>query len=99
MTRRRMILQAALIVIAGVLLFAAGWFARSERFAVPEGARFVASTASEVYHAPDCIYAEKIPLRNRAWFRSIQEAEANGCRPCGHCHPETPGEDPNRAVY
>lgn len=41
----------------------------------------VASTNSDIYHAPDTSHAQRIKDENRRWFSSAAEAEGRGLRP------------------
>jgi len=81
-------------VLAMGMAFGAGWILRRERMAIPAGARFVASTHAQIYHRPDCRHARRIPLRNRVWFRSVEEAQGEGCRPCRVCVPRQLSSNP-----
>lgn len=85
--RRRLIFWRAVaggLLIACLALAWATWNARI-RWAVPEGAVFVGSVKSRIFHRPDCRHARRIPVGNRVWFRSAEEALDGLCRPCKVC--------------
>jgi hypothetical protein len=48
---------------------------------------FWASRNSTKYHRPGCKWAKRISKRNLLIFKSRQEAERAGYRPCGVCRP------------
>jgi len=54
--------------------------------AAPAGG-FVASKTSKVYHRPDCRFAKQMEPSKSLTFRTRQEAEQNGRRPCKTCNP------------
>ncbi|WP_245825533.1 Ada metal-binding domain-containing protein [Sediminibacterium ginsengisoli] len=41
----------------------------------------------KIYGKLNCRSGKKMKRRNRVFFASVHEAEANGFRPCGHCMP------------
>jgi len=43
---------------------------------------FVGSRGSDKYHLPNCSWAKKIKKENEIWFKSEQEAQENGYKPC-----------------
>mgnify|MGYP006287325783 CR=1 FL=1 len=49
--------------------------------------KFVGSIESDKYHNPGCRWAEKIKPENEIWFDSVEEAKAEGYKPCGTCSP------------
>ncbi len=49
--------------------------------------KFVGSANSDVYHRPDCRWANEIAPHNRVWFSSAAEARQRGYRPCQVCNP------------
>jgi len=57
---------------------------------MPEpAAEYVGSIKSDKYHYPDCVWAKKILSENQIWFKSVEEAQAQGYKPCGVCKPPT----------
>lgn len=48
---------------------------------------YVASKKSDVFHYPDCYWANKIAPYNLIKFKSREEAIASGRRPCKVCNP------------
>ncbi len=54
---------------------------------LPSTAGFVASKTSKVFHRPDCRFAKQMDPAKSLTFRSRQEAEQNGRRPCKTCNP------------
>lgn len=52
-----------------------------------KGGNFVASNASNKYHDPSCIWADKIDSDRRVWFETTAEAEKAGYVACGECSP------------
>lgn len=48
---------------------------------------FVASKTSKVYHRPDCRFAKQMEPSKSLTFRTRQDAEQNGRRPCKTCNP------------
>jgi len=48
---------------------------------------FVASKSSGVFHRPDCRWAQNISDDNRVGYRTREEAEQSGKRPCRSCKP------------
>lgn len=49
--------------------------------AVPDGARFVASSRGQVYYLASCRAARNLSAANRIYFKTDQEAAAAGYRP------------------
>jgi hypothetical protein len=49
---------------------------------------FVANKNSDVYHATDCQWSDKIKPDNIIQFASTQEAEAQKFLPCRSCNPD-----------
>ncbi len=49
--------------------------------------KYVASKKSEVFHRPDCKWAERISPGNLIGFKSREEAIKSGRRPCKSCEP------------
>jgi hypothetical protein len=49
--------------------------------------KFVASKNSEVFHKPDCVFAEKIAKHNLVEYKTREEAIKSGKRPCKRCKP------------
>jgi competence protein ComEC len=56
------------------------------------GPAFVASKKSEVFHRPDCEWAQKISSANLTTYDSYDEAEQDGKRPARCCNP-TPEDE------
>jgi hypothetical protein len=50
--------------------------------------KFVASKNSDVFHKPDCPFAQNIAPKNLVYYNSTQEAIAAGKRPCKKCNPK-----------
>lgn len=48
---------------------------------------YVGSINSNIYHYPDCRYAQRIKPENEIWFSSPEDAKAHGYRPCKVCKP------------
>lgn len=48
---------------------------------------YIGSKKSDKYHLPECRYAKKIEWANEIWFKTREEAEAAGYKPCGVCKP------------
>lgn len=46
---------------------------------------FVASINGKAYYPANCAAAQRIKEENRIWFRSKEEAEADGYRPAQNC--------------
>ncbi len=51
------------------------------------GYSFIASKDSQVFHRPDCRWAQNIASDNRVGYKSRQEAAQAGKRPCKTCKP------------
>ena len=49
------------------------------------GGMFVGSSGSNKYHSPDCRFVDKI--KNKIYFKSVEEARKNGKVPCKTCNP------------
>ena len=50
-------------------------------------AKFVASKNSDVFHKPDCQFAQRISAKNLVAYGSREEAVNAGKRPCSRCKP------------
>jgi len=50
--------------------------------------KYIASKRSQVYHDLSCEWAQKIAPGNMVYFRTVEEAEASGRRPCKVCFPD-----------
>jgi len=48
---------------------------------------YVGSVMSDIYHKPNCYWAQQINVKNEIWFNSKIEAERAGYRPCRVCKP------------
>jgi hypothetical protein len=48
---------------------------------------FVGNKGSNMYHESSCYWAQRIKPRDRVWFSSAQEAQAQGYKPCKACEP------------
>lgn len=46
---------------------------------------YVGSIESDKYHYPDCRWAKNINPENEIWFKTIEEAQNKGYKPCGTC--------------
>ncbi len=55
----------------------------------PSDKKYVGSKNSNIYHFPDCEWAQKISPANQIWFSSPQEALSIGYSPCKVCKPPT----------
>jgi hypothetical protein len=53
----------------------------------PTQEQFVGSSQSDVYHYPDCPYAQDFHLGNEVWFEDSEGTRAHGYHPCGYCDP------------
>jgi len=84
---KRPIIFVAGVLLGAVLGAAICYVVTRERLAVPEGATLYGSARSTVAHRTSCRHGRKIALRNRVWFRSIEEAGTVGYRPCRVCRP------------
>lgn len=51
------------------------------------GVRFAGSDTTAIYCYPSCRNARRISDAHRVWFRSAEEADAAGFRPCRVCRP------------
>ncbi len=49
--------------------------------------KYVCSVNSNIFHYPNCKWAEKIKEENKRWFKSRQEALDKGYTPCKVCNP------------
>ncbi len=54
----------------------------------------VANKNSDVYHTPDCKWAERIKPQNSVKFDNAQEAEAQNFLPCRSCNPDREPKHP-----
>ncbi len=52
-----------------------------------EEENYVGSINSDIYHYPECKWANKIKEYNEVWFSSIEDAENEGYRSCHTCNP------------
>lgn len=52
---------------------------------VPQNATYVASKTGKKYHYPWCAGAQRISEENRIYFKSKEEAEAQGYTPANNC--------------
>lgn len=50
-------------------------------------AKYVASKKSKVFHRSSCVWANKIREKNKVQFKTREEAENAGYRPCQTCRP------------
>src|SRR5215475_14097783 len=63
------------------------WQATLARDPRANGKFFLAVRSTRIYCRPTC--PARRPLRqNVVFFRTMQEAESNGYRPCRRCHPQ-----------
>ena len=53
----------------------------------PDDTLYVGSLNSDKYHECTCKWAQKISEKNLACFKSKQDAEDKGYKPCGVCNP------------
>lgn len=49
-------------------------------------APFIAGKRHKIVCASDCYHVKNIKPENRLYFNTLDEALANGCRPCKHCN-------------
>lgn len=49
-------------------------------------APFIAGKKHKIVCASDCYHVKNIKPENRLYFNTLDEALANGCRPCKHCN-------------
>ncbi len=61
-------------------------------FGTPSSTGFVASKKSEVFHNPDCEWAQKISPKNLIEYETYDQATEDGRRPARCCNP-TPSDD------
>lgn len=52
---------------------------------IPQNATYVASKTGKKYHYPWCAGAQRISEENRVYFKSKEEAEAQGYTPASNC--------------
>lgn len=52
---------------------------------IPQEATYVASKTGKKYHYPWCAGAQRISEENRVYFKSKEEAEAQGYTPASNC--------------
>jgi hypothetical protein len=57
----------------------------------PDQGRLVASKTGERYHRPECSLARRIASKNLLYYRTADEAYADGFTPCHVCRPEAQG--------
>jgi hypothetical protein len=68
----------------------------------PDEGRFVASKTGERYHRPECSLARRIAPKHLIYYRTGDDAYADGFTPCQICRPAavgrqdvpTPGQGP-----
>jgi PGF-CTERM protein len=70
------------VIIVGLVL--------ASSFGVTASDYFVGSKNSDVYHYPDCYWADKIKHENLVYFDTAEDAINAGYRPCKVCKPPTP---------
>lgn len=46
---------------------------------------YVGSNLSNIYHDPECIWAQEMESDRQVWFETAEDAEAAGYTPCGTC--------------
>ena len=57
----------------------------------PDEGRLVASKTGERYHRPECSLARRIASKNLLYYRTGDDAYADGFTPCHVCRPEAMG--------
>jgi hypothetical protein len=57
----------------------------------PDQGRLVASRTGERYHRPECSLARRIASKNLLYYRTGDEAYADGFTPCHVCRPDAQG--------
>ncbi len=50
--------------------------------------KYKGSTGLNEYHRTNCQYARKIQWSDEIWFKNIEEAQADGYKPCEVCKPQ-----------
>ena len=60
----------------------------------PDQGRLVASRTGERYHRSECSLARRIASKNLLYYRTGDEAYADGFTPCHVCRPEAQGRQP-----
>ena len=80
---------SALVVIAAHLLWPPAEPVPEVSISQAEVAEYayVASVNSEVFHQPNCRYAQRIKQNNLVGFKSREDAVNSGRRPCKVCKP------------
>jgi len=56
--------------------------------------RLVASKTGERYHRPECSLARRIASKNLLYYRTGDDAYADGFTPCQVCRPDLAGRQP-----
>lgn len=77
-------LKWAAFVLAILFALALGATAAEEK---SPGYKYVASSKSDKYHYPTCMWAQRIKPENLIKFSSAKEAQEKGYRPCKVCKP------------
>jgi metal binding Ada-like protein len=82
LTRRRLLVLA--LCFAGVAAACRGRFAHAVG---PDQGRLVASRTGERYHRPECNLARRIASKHLLYYRTGDDAYADGFTPCQVCRP------------
>ena len=78
-------------VALGLAVLAAGCRGRFPHAVGPDQGRLVASRTGERYHRPECSLARRIAPRHTLYYRTGDDAYADGFTPCRVCRPEAQG--------
>ncbi|MGB9804092.1 Ada metal-binding domain-containing protein [Desulfofundulus sp.] len=81
--RRKLAILSVLLLLALILSSCGSQPANQQQ----QQYKFVGSIHSNIYHYPDCKWAQRIKPENQIWFSSPEEAKAAGYRPCRVCRP------------
>jgi Metal binding domain of Ada len=85
--RRQRLLVLALCLTAA----AAACRGRFAHAVGPDEGRLVASKTGERYHRPECKLARRIAAKHLLYYRTGDDAYADGFTPCQVCRPEVMG--------
>lgn len=76
-------LTVSLLII--IILFTGFMTHQTNIAAQSEKGTYVGSVESDKYHYPGCRWAKNINPENEIWFKTIEEAQNKGYKPCGTC--------------
>ena len=77
--------MAGLVMLAVMLLAAAGAAPRPDSGQATTEKAYVGNSSAKKYHKPSCRWAGKISAKNRVEFPSAEEAEKAGYKACKVC--------------